>query len=130
MPKQSKGARHNRSFARSPPAIPEGTYLCERILDMRIERGHRYYLIKWQGYDDPADNTWEPLKNLEYILEDLIDYEEAHSKHIQKIEDQWKKMYDEGKVDQPLMELDVSKWQDDIDRLNECLNNVTPESEP
>ena len=23
------------------------------------------YLVKWRGYDDPDDNTWEPKENLE-----------------------------------------------------------------
>ena len=30
-----------------------------------------HYLVQWQGYEDPADETWEPIDNL-YRHEDLV----------------------------------------------------------
>jgi hypothetical protein len=50
MPKQAKLAVR---LPEPPPKIPPGTYFCENILDLKIERGQRFYLIKWKGYDDP-----------------------------------------------------------------------------
>ena len=40
-------------------------YEVEKILDTRINKGQREYLIKWEGYND-SENTWEPTKNLNY----------------------------------------------------------------
>ncbi|WKY02235.1 hypothetical protein Q1695_015896 [Nippostrongylus brasiliensis] len=35
-------------------------YVVEKILGKRTRKGRVEYLIKWRGYDDPDDNTWEP----------------------------------------------------------------------
>jgi hypothetical protein len=43
----------------------------EAILDERELRGEHQFLIKWDGYTK-AHNTWEPLENLENVL-DMID---------------------------------------------------------
>jgi hypothetical protein len=115
MPKQSKVSRHSRTA--TAPAIPPGTYLCERILDVKIERGQRNYLIKWKGYDDPSDNTWEPLCNLENLIEDLISFEEEHASRIRKYEEQWRQKYKEGDVAEPLQEFDIEILRDRLDRL-------------
>ncbi|EGD74825.1 hypothetical protein PTSG_12531 [Salpingoeca rosetta] len=43
-----------------PPPLPDGEsdeYEVERILDERVRRGKRQYLIKWAGYDI-NDSTW------------------------------------------------------------------------
>ena len=40
-------------------------YEVERILDKRTTKGgFTEYLVKWRNYDDPEENTWEPLDNL------------------------------------------------------------------
>ncbi len=49
MPKQGKLAYR---IPPQSPKIPPGTYYCENILDLKIERGQRFYLIKWKGYDN------------------------------------------------------------------------------
>lgn len=41
----------------------EETFVVENILDKRCKYGRVEYLIKWQGYDNPEDNTWEPKDN-------------------------------------------------------------------
>lgn len=40
----------------------EPVYEVEKILDHRMykNKGKFEYLVKWVGYDDPSDNTWEP----------------------------------------------------------------------
>ncbi|CAJ0599059.1 unnamed protein product [Cylicocyclus nassatus] len=35
-------------------------YIVEKILGKRIRKGVVEYLIKWKGYDDSDDDTWEP----------------------------------------------------------------------
>merc|ERR1712243_101821 len=40
-------------------------YEVEKILDKRAEKGgHTEYLVKWKNYEDPEENTWEPVDNL------------------------------------------------------------------
>merc|ERR1712243_375283 len=40
-------------------------YEVEEILDKRAEKGgYTEYLIKWKNYEDPEENTWEPVDNL------------------------------------------------------------------
>eukprot|EP00091_Calanus_sinicus_P005408 TRINITY_DN1584_c0_g1_i5.p2 TRINITY_DN1584_c0_g1~~TRINITY_DN1584_c0_g1_i5.p2 ORF type:complete len:169 (-),score=57.10 TRINITY_DN1584_c0_g1_i5:69-575(-) len=40
-------------------------YEVEKILDKRAEKGgYTEYLVKWKNYEDPEENTWEPVDNL------------------------------------------------------------------
>lgn len=40
-------------------------YEVEKILDKRVTKtGFTEYLVKWRNYEDPEENTWEPLDNL------------------------------------------------------------------
>ena len=38
-------------------------YVPEKILDEKVVRGAKRYLVKWEGYQ-VEDSTWEPVKNL------------------------------------------------------------------
>ena len=43
-------------------------FVVESILahkgNLRAPRKHLVFLVKWAGYDDPAENTWEPNDNI------------------------------------------------------------------
>eukprot|EP00088_Acartia_fossae_P065689 TRINITY_DN81039_c0_g1_i1.p1 TRINITY_DN81039_c0_g1~~TRINITY_DN81039_c0_g1_i1.p1 ORF type:complete len:164 (+),score=73.81 TRINITY_DN81039_c0_g1_i1:36-527(+) len=52
-------------------------YEVEKILEKRIKKGKTEYLIKWKGYDDESENTWEPVDNLD--CDDKIqEFEKKH----------------------------------------------------
>uniref|UniRef100_A0A915ELR0 Chromo domain-containing protein n=1 Tax=Ditylenchus dipsaci TaxID=166011 RepID=A0A915ELR0_9BILA len=53
-----------------------GILFVEKILNKRNIRGSVHYLIKWLGYEESKDNTWEPAENLN--CKDLIDAFEAN----------------------------------------------------
>lgn len=42
----------------------EDEYQVEKILAHESKRGKIQYRIKWLGYEDEADQTWEPQENL------------------------------------------------------------------
>jgi hypothetical protein len=44
------------------PEFQNAEYEVEQILDCKLVRGKKKYLVKWLGYTD-AENTWEPLEN-------------------------------------------------------------------
>ena len=46
------------------------------------------YLVKWKGWENPDDNTWEPISNLE--CKELM--EEYEAKHKEAKEDEEKKV--------------------------------------
>jgi len=40
-------------------------YEVEKLLDKRVKKGKTEYLVKWKGYEDESENTWEPMDNLD-----------------------------------------------------------------
>uniref|UniRef100_A0A914YUV3 Chromo domain-containing protein n=1 Tax=Panagrolaimus superbus TaxID=310955 RepID=A0A914YUV3_9BILA len=56
-------------------SVVENEYVVEKILDKRGHGRKVEYLIKWRGYDDPIENTWEPVENCD--CPDLITEFEA-----------------------------------------------------
>ncbi|OQO03814.1 hypothetical protein B0A48_10455 [Cryoendolithus antarcticus] len=52
----------------------EDEYVVEDILKHRNTKGTLQYRIKWLGYDDEADITWEPLENLKTASVKLSEY--------------------------------------------------------
>ena len=52
-------------------------YEVQTIVSKRLRKGKAEYLVKWKGWEDPDDNTWEPIGNLE--CHELIEaYEKKH----------------------------------------------------
>merc|ERR1712013_144667 len=49
-------------------------YEVEKILERRVKKGKTEYLIKWKGYDNEEDNTWEPQENLD-CEDKIVDFE-------------------------------------------------------
>jgi chromobox protein 1/chromobox protein 5 len=49
----------------------EDYYEIDQVLDYKVHKHKKYYLIKWKGYSS-KDNTWEPFDNLKNVLH-LID---------------------------------------------------------
>ena len=50
-------------------------YEVETIVSKRTRKGKVEYLVKWTGWENPDDNTWEPIDNLE--CQELIEEYEA-----------------------------------------------------
>lgn len=44
--------------------LEDDMFIVDEIIDQRIRNGKLQYFVKWQGYPDPEDNTWEPAENL------------------------------------------------------------------
>lgn len=42
----------------------EDEFQVEKILNHKTHKGQILYRIKWLGYEDPTDETWEPEENL------------------------------------------------------------------
>jgi Chromo (CHRromatin Organisation MOdifier) domain len=61
-----------------PPVIVDGEeeYIVEEIMDSKFSRGKLKYLVKWEGYPNPTEWTWEPEES---VLAD--NREEFHQKH-------------------------------------------------
>jgi len=45
--------------------MSEEEYEVETILEKRVRKGKTEYLVKWKGWEDPSDNTWEPEAHLD-----------------------------------------------------------------
>ncbi|VDM43887.1 unnamed protein product [Toxocara canis] len=44
--------------------LEDEEFLVDRIVDKRVVNGTLQYRVKWKGYDNDEDDTWEPLHNL------------------------------------------------------------------
>lgn len=55
-------------------------YLVEKIIGKRIKNGKIQYKIKWEGYP-LSQSTWEPVSNLQNILEMIDDYNRNQNKN-------------------------------------------------
>lgn len=51
-----------------------GMFAVQKIVDKRIIRGVPYYRVRWQGYG-PRDDTFEPVENLEFVMDEVEAYE-------------------------------------------------------
>jgi hypothetical protein len=62
-----------------PPVTVQGEveYEVEAIRDSRIHRGQLQYLVRWKGFS-PADDTWEPERNVANAPEKLAEFHRAY----------------------------------------------------
>ena len=60
----------NRVLPQPPPIIVDSNeeYEVDQILDSRIFRNKLQYKIKWKGYEDPSEDTWEAKENLKNAI--------------------------------------------------------------
>ena len=49
----------------------------EDILDYRLQNNRHKFLVHWKGYER-AEDFWEPIKNLKYFLELILEYWNAN----------------------------------------------------
>ncbi|SAL96256.1 hypothetical protein [Absidia glauca] len=55
-----------------PPPVEingEEEWIVREVLDSRRRRGKIQYLVAWEGYSNPADNSWEPSHHLSNAAE-------------------------------------------------------------
>ncbi|PVH93981.1 hypothetical protein DM02DRAFT_618930 [Periconia macrospinosa] len=55
----------------------EDEFVVEKIVGHKTTKKGVLYDVKWQGYDDPADRTWEPRDNLNGAKDVLDEYHES-----------------------------------------------------
>ena len=53
-------------------------YQVEKVIGKRIKGGKPLYKVKWEGYP-LSQCTWEPLENLQNVLDLVDEYEKSHS---------------------------------------------------
>ena len=53
------------------------SYIVEKIVGDKEKDGVKYYQVKWQGYDNPKDLTWEPIEHLTNCRESIEAYEKS-----------------------------------------------------
>jgi hypothetical protein len=46
-------------------------------MDHTMELGHVFYLVKWAGWNDPRDMTWEPDENIKDCRYHLFLYQKT-----------------------------------------------------
>ena len=54
--------------------MSEEEYEVETIVNKRLRKGKAEYLVKWKGWEDPDDNTWEPIAHLDCKVVEIYTY--------------------------------------------------------
>jgi len=62
--------------------LKAGEYNVEKFLDMKIEKGKKMFLVKWQGYPY-TQATWEPIEHLDAIPTMVEAFEKEYQKKNQ-----------------------------------------------
>ncbi|CAK63433.1 unnamed protein product (macronuclear) [Paramecium tetraurelia] len=107
----------------------KGLYFIEQILDYQQYNGQKYYLVKWQGYNN-RDCTWEKpekIPNLPYFL----------SEYEQNVKNLGSNFYHVENDEPPMLEDFIgvpsqqkkSKLQDQVSILKQELNQVKKQQE-
>ncbi len=59
--------------------------IVEKILGKRKWKGVPHYLVKWKGYEEIEDRTWEPCARLKVDVPEMVDaYESKAKKKLKK----------------------------------------------
>merc|ERR1712032_969931 len=64
--------------------ILEDEYIVEKILDKKKVNGKIKYKVKWEGYDNLDDCTWEPKENLKNVLYLIEEFDKSLKKKEKK----------------------------------------------
>jgi Chromo (CHRromatin Organisation MOdifier) domain len=61
-----------------PPIITDKgeEYVVEEIMDSKLSRGKLKYLVKWEGYPNPTEWTWEPEESI--LADNRAEFHEKH----------------------------------------------------
>ena len=61
-----------------PEIQKDGTieYEVDRIIDHRTRYNRREYRVRWKGYNNPDDDTWETIKTLHKVRNLVKEYED------------------------------------------------------
>ena len=55
-------------------------YVVERIIGKRGPPEDPEYKVKWKGFNNPRDNTWEPLFHLDNCITLIAEFESRNQK--------------------------------------------------
>ncbi|CAD8201939.1 unnamed protein product [Paramecium pentaurelia] len=107
----------------------KGLYFIEQILDYKQYQGQKYYLIKWQGYNN-RDCTWEKPEKIPNLPQYISQYE-------QNVKNLGSNFYYIENDEPPLLEDFIgvpsqqkqSKLQDQVSLLKQELNQVKKQQE-
>ena len=81
-------------------------YEVEKIISKRMRKGKIEYLVKWKGWENPEDNTWEPIANLE-CKELMEEYEKNHPEEKKDDAGSSSKRKAEDKPSKPAKKMDT-----------------------
>merc|ERR1712013_598184 len=102
----------------------ESEYEVERIVGKRVVDGVTEYFVKWKGWENEEDQTWEPKENLVGSEKLIKKYEMAESKtgkteseHNFPVKDREKKKNHEGSASQEILEVDVGESEYEVERI-------------
>lgn len=89
--------------------LADEDFLVDKVLDKRIHNGVLQYKIKWKGYENDEDDTWEPVANLYDAMEMIEAFEQSltASKNTDRTSPEDVRMDDA--VDRKRDEMDESK---------------------
>lgn len=66
-----------------PKKKKEEEYLVEKLVEMKMEKGKKVFLVKWKGYS-AKQNTWEPVANLKGFEEEMKAFDAPAPKESKK----------------------------------------------
>ncbi|KKA29541.1 hypothetical protein TD95_005371 [Thielaviopsis punctulata] len=65
--------------------LDDDEFIVENILDHMVDQGEVKFQVKWEGYDDPSDITWEPEATLREGAESILEEYLSQKGGIEKI---------------------------------------------